>query len=124
MLALLGVEEPERATREPLMSIYWMRTAEVYQDGGYDPTDFMAFDPEVQFPHVHPTERDETIGNVHHVTGGPHSGQWAWSMTVSLPGPCYGSPTSGIEASRRGAGRRVSEVYRHYLSTRPEQYWR
>jgi len=42
-------------------------------------------------------------------------------MTVSVPGPGYGS-TNGIEATRGDAGRRVVEVYRHYLSARPEQY--
>jgi hypothetical protein len=43
-------------------------------------------------------------------------------MTVALPGPRYGSPTNGVEEGRGVAGRRVIEVYRHYLSTRPEQY--
>jgi hypothetical protein len=32
------------------MSIYWMRTTDVYRDGGYGPNVFTAFDPEVQFP--------------------------------------------------------------------------
>jgi hypothetical protein len=45
-------------------------------------------------------------------------------MTVSLPGPRYGRPTSGVEAEKAAAGRRIVEVYRHYLSTRPEQYMR
>jgi hypothetical protein len=35
------------------MSIYWMKTAEVYPDGRYGPYAFMAFDPEVRFPRVH-----------------------------------------------------------------------
>jgi hypothetical protein len=45
-------------------------------------------------------------------------------MTASLPGPRYTSPTGGVEPSRAAAARRVIEVYRHYLSTRPENYQR
>ena len=56
------------------------------------------------------------------IKGGLQSGLWQWSMTVALPGPRYGSPTNGVEEGRGVAGRRVIEVYRHYLSTRPEQY--
>ncbi len=108
--------------RDSKPAIYWMRTNEVYPDGGYGPDAFMAFDPDVRFPAFHPTVGDETIGNVHQIEGGPQSGLWQWSMTVSLPGPGYGGPTSGTESSRGAAGRRVIEVYRHYLSTRPEQY--
>jgi hypothetical protein len=85
---------------------------------------FLAFDPNVRFPRFHPTQGDETIGNVYLIEGEPQSGQWQWSMTVSLPGPRYGEPTSGIETSRGAAGRRVVEVYRHYLSVRPEEYLR
>ena len=106
------------------MSIYWMKTAEVYLDGGYDDTFFMAFDPEVRFPRFHMTKGDETIGTVHLVKGGLQSGQWQWPMTVALPGPRYSSPTNGVEASRGAAARRVIEVYRHHLSTRPDQYLR
>jgi hypothetical protein len=40
-------------------------------------------------------------------------------MTAALPGPRYGHPTGGVEAIRGGV-----EVYRHYLSTRSEQYLR
>jgi hypothetical protein len=104
------------------MSIYWMRTADVYPDGGYDDSDFMAFDPEMRFPRFHMTEGDETIGNVHLIKGGLQSGQWQWSMTVALSGPRYGRPTNGVEASRGVAARRLVDVYRHYLSTRPQQY--
>src|SRR3712207_532426 len=104
------------------MPIYWMRTADVYPDGGYDDTFFMAFDPDVRFPRFHMTKGDDTIGNINLIKGGLQSGQCEWSMTVSLPGPRYGRPTSGVEASRGAAGQRVIETYRHYLSTRPEQY--
>jgi hypothetical protein len=104
------------------MAIYWMKTADVYPDGRYGPDAFMAFDHEVRFPRFHMTEGDETIGNVHQIKGGLQSDLWQWSMTVSLSGPRYGSPTNGVEASRGAAGRRVVEVYRHYLSTRPEQH--
>ena len=83
---------------------------------------FVAFDPEVRFPSFHMEMGDETIGNVHRIKGGPQDGLWQWSMTVSLPGPLYGRPTNGTEPSRGAAGRRVVEVYRHYLATRPEQY--
>ena len=84
------------------MSIYWMRTADVYPGGGYGPNFFMAFDPDVRFPRFHMVEGDETIGNVHLVEGGLQSGKWEWSMTVGLSGPRYGRPTNGTEASRRG----------------------
>jgi hypothetical protein len=47
-----------------------MRTADVYPDGGYDDSYFMAFDPEVLFPRIHMATGDETIGNVHLVKGG------------------------------------------------------
>jgi hypothetical protein len=104
------------------MPIYWMKTADVYPDGGYEDTFFMAFDPEVRFPRFHMTEGDGTIGNVHLIKGGLQSGQWQWSMTVALPGPRYSHPIGGTEATRGAAARRVIEVYRHYLSTRPEQY--
>lgn len=104
------------------MSIYWMKTADVYPDGRYDDTLFMAFDPDVRFPRFHMVDGNETIGNVHLIKGGLQSGLWQWSMTVALPGPRYGSPTNGVEESRGAAGRRVIEVFRHYLSTRPEQY--
>jgi hypothetical protein len=106
------------------MPIYWMKTADVYPDGGYDGTSFMAFDPEVRFPRFHMTEGDETIGNVHQIRGGPQNGRWQWSMTVSLPGPRYGQPTNGVEEGRGAAGRCVVTVYRHYLATRPERYLR
>ena len=95
---------------------------DVYPDGGYDDTFFMAFDPEVRFPRTFPLTGDEPIGNVHLVKGGLESGLWKWSLTASLPGPAYGRPTNGVEQSRGAAGRKVIEVYRHYLSTRPEQY--
>jgi hypothetical protein len=104
------------------MAIYWMRTAEVYPASGWHRKAFMGFDPEVRFPRFHMIAGDETIGNVHLIEGGPQSGQWKWSMVVSLPGPRYGRPTNGVEESRGAAGRRVVGVYRHYLSTRPEQY--
>jgi hypothetical protein len=104
------------------MSIYWMKTADAYPDSRWSENSFTAFDPDVQFPRFHMVEGDETIGNVHLLKGGLQSGLWQWSMTVSLPGPGYGSPTNGVEESKGAAGRRVIEVYRYYLSTRPEQY--
>jgi hypothetical protein len=106
------------------MGIYWKRTSEVYPDGGYDDTFWMAFDPDVRFPRFHMVQGDETIGNVHRIKGGPGDGLWQWSMTVSLPGPRYGSPTNGREADKVEAGRKVIACYRHYLSTRPETYQR
>jgi hypothetical protein len=105
------------------MTIYWMRMIEVYPDSRWhEDNAFIAFDPKVRFPRFHMETGDETIGNVHRIEGGPQSGQWQWSMTVSLPGPRYGRSTNGTEPNRGAAGRRVVEVYRHYLSTRPEQY--
>jgi hypothetical protein len=104
------------------MSISWTRMIEAYPDSGWHENVFIAFDSKVRFPAFHPTESDETIGNVHLIQGGPQDGQWHWTMTVSLPGPRYGPPTNGTEPTRGAAGRRVVEVYRHYLSTRPERY--
>lgn len=40
------------------MSIYWVKTADVYPDGGYDDTFFMGFDPEVRFPRFQGPEQD------------------------------------------------------------------
>jgi len=99
-----------------------MKTKDVYPDGGYDDTYFMAFDPEVRFPRTFPLTGDEPIGNVHLVRGGPQDGMWQWSMTVALPGPYYSAERSGKAATRGEAGRKVIESYRHYLSTRPERY--
>ena len=76
------------------MPIYWMRTRDVYPDGGYGPDFFMAFDPAVRFPRFHMETGDETIGNVHLIEGGLQSGKWQWSMTVALPGrPMAARPT-------------------------------
>ena len=104
------------------MSIYWMKTADVYPDSSWSEHSFTALDPDVRFPRIHMVEGDDPIGDVDLIKGGLQSGLWQWSMTVALPGPRYGRPTNGVEASRGAAGRRVVEVYRHYLSTRPEQY--
>jgi hypothetical protein len=104
------------------MSIYWMKTADVYPDGGYGDTDFMAFDPKVRFPRFHMMTGDEYIGGINRIDGGPQDGLWQGSMTVSLPGLFYASPTSGTEQNRGTAAQRMIEVYRHYLATRPEQY--
>jgi hypothetical protein len=105
-----------------MSAIYWMKTKDVYPDGGYDDTFFMAFDPEVRFPRFHMETGDETIGTVHRITGGPENGLWQWSMTVSLPGPRYGRPTNGRSEKRSDAARAMIECYRHYLSTRPMDY--
>jgi hypothetical protein len=104
------------------MGIYWKKTAEVYPDGRWRENSFTALDPDVRFPLFHMVEGDEPIGGVDMIEGGPQSGLWEWSMTVSLPGPRYVSPTNGIEADKTEAGRKVIACYRHYLSTRPEQY--
>jgi len=64
-------------------------------------------------------EGDETIGNLHRIQLGEAEGMWQWALTVSLPGPHYTSPTSGVEPSRGAAPRRVIENHRHYFSTRP-----
>ena len=104
------------------MSVYWMSTADVYPDARWCENSFTALDPDVRFPRFHMVEGYEPIGGVDLIKGGLQSGLWQWSMTVALPGPRYGSPTNGVEESRGAAGRRVIEVYRHYLSTRPEQY--
>jgi hypothetical protein len=77
------------------MSIYWMKTADVYPDGSDSPNDIMAFDPEVRFPRFHMEMGDETIGNTHLIEGSPESGLWQWSVTVALPGPRYGRPPTG-----------------------------
>jgi hypothetical protein len=108
--------------RDPKPAIYWMRTRELYPDRRWRGNAFMAFDSGVRFPRFHATKGDEAIGNIRLIDGGPQSGLWQWSMTVSLPGPGYGGSTSGTETDKVAAGRRVIEVYRHYLSTRPEHY--
>ncbi|WP_262271869.1 hypothetical protein [Microvirga yunnanensis] len=105
------------------MPIYWKKTADVYPDSAWRHDNaFTAFDPDVRFPRFHMETGDETIGNIHLIEGGPQSGHWEWSMTVALSCPRYGRPTSGVEPSRGEAGRHAVEVYRHYLSTRSEQY--
>ena len=103
------------------MGIYWKRTSEVYPDGGYDDSYWMAFDPDVRFPRTFPITGDEPIGNVHRITGGPEDSLWQWSMTASLPGPMFHG-RSGVEADKVEAGRAVIDCYRRYLSTRPEKY--
>ncbi|WP_246777337.1 hypothetical protein [Microvirga sp. VF16] len=85
------------------MSIYWMKAADVYPDSGWHENAFMAFDPEVRFPRFHMVEGDETIGNVHLIEGGQQSGQWQWSMTVSLPGPRSSTIWSCIGLTRSRA---------------------
>jgi hypothetical protein len=42
------------------MSIYWMKTADVYPDGGYGPDNFMVSDPAVCFAHTHQLVRTDT----------------------------------------------------------------
>jgi hypothetical protein len=106
------------------MSIYWKKTADAFPDSRWNENSFTAFDPDVRFPRFHMVEGDEPIGGVDLIQGGLQSGQWQWSMTASLTGPRYGSATNGTEPTRGAAARRVIEVYRHYLSTRPEQYSR
>ena len=103
-------------------AIYWMRTAAVHPDAGYGPDVFMAFDPAVRFPRFHMETSDETIGNVRLIEGGPAI--WALAMVHDrrATGAALWRPHQRHEASRGAAGRRVVEVYRHYLSTRPEQY--
>jgi hypothetical protein len=105
------------------MSIYWMKTADVYPDGGWrEDNAFSAFDPDVRFPRFHMVEGDEPIGNIRLVEGGPMAGKWRWSMTVALPGQFFDRPVTGVEEIRAAAGRRVIEVYQHYLATRQQQY--
>lgn len=106
------------------MPIYWMRTADVYPDAGYEPTAFMAFDRGVRFPRTHMVEGDEPIGNVRLITSGPQEGLWQWSMAVAPSGPRYGSPTNGVTGTRGAAARRLIDVYRRYLDTRPGSYLR
>jgi hypothetical protein len=84
----------------------------------------MAFDPAVRFPAFNPIEGHGTIGSVHRIQLGEEEGLWQWAITVSLTGPRGASAIGGVEPSRSAAARRVIEVYRHYLSTRPESYAR
>jgi hypothetical protein len=85
------------------MPIAWMRSADLYPDAGYPPTDFVAFDGE------------EIIGRVYRIRHGTEQGLWFWSMTVSLPGPAFNA-RSGTEAHRGEAGRRVIEAYQRMLA--------
>jgi hypothetical protein len=85
----------------------------------------MAFDPAVRFPAFNPIEGHGTIGNVHRIQLG--EGRRVVAMGdngLSLPGPRCASAIGGVEPSRGVAARRVIEVYRHYLATRPESYER
>ena len=105
------------------MPIYWMKTADVYPDAGWRADNaFSAFDPDVRFPGLHMAEGDEIIGNIRLIEVGLKAGKWRRSMTVALPGQLYDQPVSGVEGSRGAAGRRVVEVYQHYIATSPQQY--
>ena len=105
------------------MPIYWMKTADVYPDAGWrEDNAFSAFDPEVRFPRLLMVDGDEAIGTIRLIEVGLQAGKWRWSMTLALPGQIYDQPVSGVEGSRSEAGRRVVEVYQHYIATRPQQY--
>lgn len=95
--------------------------SEVYPDGGYDDTYWMAFDPDVRFPRFLVGERDETIGKFYRATDEPENGLWQWSMTVALPGQASNPLTNGREADKVEAGRQVITCYRDYLRTRPNR---
>jgi hypothetical protein len=82
--------------------ILWMRSADVYPDGSFPPTDFVAFDGE------------EIIGRVYQIRHGIQEGLWFWTMTVSRPGPTFNA-RSGTEARRGDSGRRVVEPYEAML---------
>ncbi|ANY78439.1 hypothetical protein BB934_09525 [Microvirga ossetica] len=100
----------------------WFALDLVERIGRWHDQAFIAFDPDMRFPRFNPTDGDEIIGTVALVERGPDAGLWRWSMTVSLPGSAYRLPTRGTEADRSTATTRMIETYRHYLSTRPQQY--
>jgi hypothetical protein len=61
-----------------------MQTADVYPDAGYDETYFMTFDTDTTIPHFHELVEDETIGNIHRVTGGAgRAAQTTWNSLAS-----------------------------------------
>ena len=70
-------------TENRRMSIYWMKTADVYPDSRWSEHSFTALDPDARFPRFHMVEGDEPIGGVDLIEGGLQSGLWQWSMTVS-----------------------------------------
>ena len=47
---------------------------------------------------------------------GPERGLWFWTITALRPGPRITFPTSGTEARRGDAGRRVVEAYERLLA--------
>jgi hypothetical protein len=53
--------------------ITWMRSADLYPDGRFPDTDFVAFDGE------------EIIGRVYRIRHGKEEGLWFWSMTATRP---------------------------------------
>jgi predicted DNA-binding WGR domain protein len=79
----LGVGQSQDEIRE--MSIYWTKIADVYPDGGYDDSFFMAFDPEARFPRFHMETGDETIGNVHLIKGGFNISRRGRSSIRAMP---------------------------------------
>jgi hypothetical protein len=56
------------------------------------------------------------VGRVYRIDGGPEQGLWFWSMTAHRPGPRPQILTSGKEARRGDAGRRVVEAYERLLA--------
>jgi hypothetical protein len=59
---------------------------------------------------------DEIVGRVYQIPPGPQAGLWFWTMTAVRPGPRLPPPTSGTEARRGEAGRRVVEAYERLLA--------
>jgi hypothetical protein len=86
-----------------------MRSADLYPDGAFPPTDYVAYDGE------------EIIGRVYRIEHGKDEGLWFWSMTAERPGPTFNA-RSGTEARRGDAGRRMVEAYEAML--RRAQGWK
>src|SRR3954467_13300897 len=59
---------------------------------------------------------ERVVGRVYQYPHGPQQGLWFWTMTISLPGPRFLGPISGVEEKRGDAGRRVVEAYHALLA--------
>jgi hypothetical protein len=65
---------------------------------------------------------NEIVGRVYEIPHGPQAGLWLRTMIVVRPRPRITFPTSGTEARRGNAGRRVVEAYERLLRRNGERH--
>lgn len=99
-----------------------MKTADAWPDSSWLETSFTCFDEDR--PDHGEGLWDQYVGGVHQEPHGPQKGTWVWSVTATVPGPRFGSPTNGREPTRKEAGRRVAEVYERMLAFYAANPWR